>query len=336
MKFKNWFLILMVIFLIPLGKVKALEWELPELYSKNVLIYDLTEEEMVYNKNINDRTPIASLTKILTSITAIELIDDFEDMVEITDKMVAGISNNASKAGLKTGDKVTYLDLLYGSLLPSGADATQSLAISLKGSVSNFVSEMNKMAIKIGMENSHFVNTSGLDISGQYSTASDVLKLAKYALNNVTFRKIFTTREYVMSNGLEVKSTILDYEEKTGIDTSFIKGSKTGYTDYAGLCLTSLMEYQGHEILAITINAPYVRNLYYNLQDHIVIWNYINDNYLLEEDPLIDIDINENKMENKKEVEIKINKKYQTILIVGGMVIMGVIILSLRKKYFGK
>ena len=71
MKFKNWFLILMVMFLIPLGKVKALEWELPELYSKNVLIYDLTEEEMVYNKNISDRTPIASLTKILTSITAI-------------------------------------------------------------------------------------------------------------------------------------------------------------------------------------------------------------------------------------------------------------------------
>ncbi len=320
-----------LVLLIPI-KVKAIELDLPELYSKYALVYDLTQDEVLYARNIDEKTPIASLTKILTSITAIEKINNLDEKVVITKEMLKGIHFNASVAGLKEGDEVTYLDLLYASLLPSGADATQSLAISLCGSIDNFVLEMNNMAKKIGMNNSYFKNTSGLDITGQYSTANDVLKLLKYALDNETFREVFTTKSYVLTNGLEVLSTISGYEQKLEIDAGRILGSKTGFTDYAGLCLASLVNVGNEEILIITINAPYIRDEFYNLKDHLTIIDYMDSNYIVEEEPIDDIEIKD-AIPDKREVIINVSKNYKNYLVIGGMFGGVFIILYIRKRY---
>lgn len=251
----------------------------PKLYSKNYCLYDLTDNKIIYEKNIQEKTNIASLTKIMTTITAIEKISNLNDYVTITSLMLSNIKYDASLAGLKVGDKLTYKDLLYASILPSGADATQALAYSLSGSISNFVNDMNTLAKKIGMENSNFVNVTGLDIDNHYSTINDLLKMLQYALKNDTFKTIYTTKSYTLSNGLVVDATVKKYNNLMKLDISRIIGSKTGYTNKAGLCISSLFESNSHEFLFISTNAEFIYGNYYNLKDNLNIISHMDSNY---------------------------------------------------------
>lgn len=251
----------------------------PTLYSKNYCLYDLTDDKIIYEKNIQERTNIASLTKIMTTITAIEKINNLDDYVTITSKMLSNIKYDASLAGLKIGDKLTYKDLLYASILPSGADATQALAYSLSGSINNFVNDMNTLAKKIGMESSNFVNVTGLDIDNHYSTVSDLLKMLQYALRNETFKTIYTTKSYTLSNGLVVDATVKKYNNLMKLDISRIIGSKTGYTNKAGLCISSIFESNNHEFIFISTNAEFIYGNYYNLKDNLNIINFMDKNY---------------------------------------------------------
>lgn len=251
----------------------------PTLYSKNYCLYDLTDDKMIYEKNIQERTNIASLTKIMTTITAIEKINNLDDYVTITSEMLSNIKYDASLAGLKIGDKLTYKDLLYASILPSGADATQALAYSLSGSINNFVNDMNTLAKKIGMESSNFVNVTGLDIDNHYSTVNDLLKMLQYALRNETFKTIYTTKSYTLSNGLVVDATVKKYNNLMKLDISRIIGSKTGYTNKAGLCISSIFESNNHEFIFISTNAEFIYGNYYNLKDNLNIINFMDKNY---------------------------------------------------------
>lgn len=251
----------------------------PTLYSKNYCLYDLTDDKIIYEKNIQERTNIASLTKIMTTITAIEKINNLDDYVTITSEMLSNIKYDASLAGLKIGDKLTYKDLLYASILPSGADATQALAYSLSGSINNFVNDMNTLAKKIGMESSNFVNVTGLDIDNHYSTVSDLLKMLQYALKNETFKTIYTTKSYTLSNGLVVDATVKKYNNLMKLDVSRIIGSKTGYTNKAGLCISSIFESNNHEFIFISTNAEFIYGNYYNLKDNLNIINFMDKNY---------------------------------------------------------
>ena len=251
----------------------------PKLYSKNYCLYDLTDNKIIYEKNIQEKTNIASLTKIMTTITAIEKIGNLNDYVTITSAMLSNIKYDASLAGLKVGDKLTYKDLLYASILPSGADATQALAYSLSGSINNFVNDMNTLAKKIGMENSNFVNVTGLDIDNHYSTINDLLKMLQYALKNDTFKTIYTTKSYTLSNGLVVNATVNKYNNLMKLDISRIIGSKTGYTNKAGLCISSIFESNSHDFLFISTNAEFIYGNYYNLKDNLNIINHMDNNY---------------------------------------------------------
>lgn len=262
--------------------INVLALEMPEIVSDKAIVYDKTRGKVILEKNSEEVTSIASLTKILTVITAIENIDDLEEIITITSPMLNGIYWNASVAGLKVGDKVTYRDLLYAAMLPSGADATKVLAISIAGNVNAYVEKMNELAAKIGMDNSHFVNVTGLDTKNHYSTVEDVLTLLNYALDNETFKEVYTTREYTLTNGLVVESTLQLYLEKKDYDISKILGSKTGYTDNAGTCLSSLFEVQGHDMLVITVGAPFDKIEQYNLVDNLSIIDYMEENYVAE------------------------------------------------------
>lgn len=251
----------------------------PTLYSKNYCLYDLTDDKMIYEKNIQEKTNIASLTKIMTTITAIEKINNLDDYVTITSEMLSNIKYDASLAGLKIGDKLTYKDLLYASILPSGADATQALAYSLSGSINNFVNDMNALAKKIGMESSNFVNVTGLDIDNHYSTVNDLLKMLQYSLKNETFKTIYTTKSYTLSNGLVVDATVKKYNNLMKLNISRITGSKTGYTNKAGLCISSIFESNNHEFIFISTNAEFIYGNYYNLKDNLNIINFMDKNY---------------------------------------------------------
>lgn len=269
------FIIFVLLLLIPFNTF-ALEY--PDINSKKAIIYDLTTDKILYEKNSNEQTNIASLTKIMTTITAIEKIEDLDEEVIITKEILDTVSKKASIAGLKKNDKVTYEDLLYASMLPSGADATNALAITLSGSIDNFVNDMNDKAKELGMKNTHFVNVTGLDEEGHYSTAKDISILLKYSLQNKLFKEIFTTREYKLSNKLVVKSTITKYNTKN-INTTKILGSKTGFTKKAGLCLATLMEDEGHEIIVITINAKNNSKKNNHVKDNTKLIDFVEENY---------------------------------------------------------
>ena len=170
-------ILLTIILLFP---ISAYALSLPDgLYSDKVLVYDLTDDLVLLEKKSEEVASIASLTKIMTTITAIEKNQDINKRVEITDAVFAGLPWDASLAGLKVGDILTIEDLLHASILPSGADATQALAISTSGSVTSFVSDMNSLAKDIGATNSTFKNVTGLDEEGHKSTARDILKILK-------------------------------------------------------------------------------------------------------------------------------------------------------------
>lgn len=250
-----------------------------DLYSPNYVIYDKTADNIVASNHFDERINIASLTKIMTTITAINKIDNLDTKVTITNAMLSNIKYDASMAGLKAGDIVTMRDLLYASMLPSGADATQALAYSLSGGINPFVEDMNSLAKTIGMNNTHFVNTTGLDIDNHYSTLSDLLILLKYALNNELFSQIYQTREYTLTNGLKVNSTIKIYNRTMNLNTSRILGSKTGFTNKAGTCISFLFKSNDHDYIAITTGAPHAQGYAYNLTDALNIIKYIDTNY---------------------------------------------------------
>ncbi len=275
MKNKKVFVII-ILLLFPL-LTNALSY--PDLDSKIVEIYDMNDNKLIYEINKDKKASIASLTKIVTTITAIENIKDLDETVEITEKILSTVRWDASIAGLKAGDKLTYRDLLYASMLPSGADATNAIAILSSGSIDNFVNKMNDLVKKLKLSNTHFVNVTGLDAEGHYSTADDVRKILSYALNNELFRKIYTTKKYTLSNGLTVKSTISTYNKNSNLNTSSIIGSKTGFTEDAGYCLSSISNINSHEFIIIVLNATHKDGKYYNFVDTINLIDFLLDNY---------------------------------------------------------
>lgn len=272
----------------------------PNLNSSKAILYDLTDQKILYQLNATEKSDIASLTKIMTTITAIENIDNLDEKIKITNEMLNFVRWDASVAGLKVGDIVSYRDLLYASMLPSGADATISIAISTSNDIASYVAKMNELAKKIGLLNTHFTNVTGLDEENHYSTVNDILTLLKYALNNPIFKEIYTTKEYTLSNGLKVKSTINNYNKYLNLDTSRILGSKTGFTLQAGLCFSAIFTSNNHEFITITLGAKRINGKPYNIIDTLELINYVDKNYqnqvLLTKDTLI----KSMKVENSK------------------------------------
>lgn len=259
------------------------------LHSPNYIVYDMSDDNVVLQNNVDVVTPMASLTKIMTTIVAIENCPDLNKKVVYSKSMRSDIDFDASLSGLIENQEYTVRDLLYATMLPSGADATNALAFAVSGSIQDFVDLMNEKAVFLGMTNTHYVNTHGLDRDNHYSSVNDLFTLLKYALNNPIFREVYTTKSYNLSNTLDkynkeedphlVQSTVAKTASKMGIDASRILGSKTGYTDNAGKCISILFNSNGHEYLAITTKAPYPYKTNYHIEDAINIINYIDNNY---------------------------------------------------------
>lgn len=228
--------------------------ELPSLHSKNALLLN-EKGEVLYEKNADDIIYPASLTKIMTAIVAIEMTTDLQQQTIVTPQTISKFTaQNASMAGFKAGDFVTIEDLLYGTLLASGADATGTLANALAGSEEAFVTLMNNKAHELKMNDTHFVNVSGLHDPAHVSSVRDICKLFRYAIKNPTFYQILTSKSYLthVPNELTITSSLLT---KIPGGEGSILGGKTGYTPEAGLCLASIIEKDGKQYIFVTTNA---------------------------------------------------------------------------------
>ena len=283
-----------------------------EIESKNYILYNLNEGTILLEKDADEKIAIASMTKIMTTILAIEKIEDMEKKVILTNNVFEGLKEeNASVAGFKVGQTVTYEDLLYGALLPSGADATRALAINLSGSVNKFVEEMNEKAKELGLSNTHYVNENGLDIANHYSSVRDVATLFQYALKNKTFNTIVKKKNYTTSDGkIHMQSTLEKTKDMYKISADYILGGKTGYTDDAGLCLASIARYNDIDYMLITARAPDESRYPYHILDAKKIYEYYFKNYgyqtIIEKgQPLAEIKTKYSKI---KKIDIKMDK----------------------------
>lgn len=247
-----------------------------DITSDNVILYNLDDKSIIYEENSDEKVQIASLTKIMTTLVAIENIDNLEEKVTITSDVFRGISEY-SQAGLSVGDEVTYKDLLYGVMLPSGADSVNAIVMNGFDSNDAFVKLMNDKAEEIGLDDTKFDNAIGMDSDDNYSTASDVAKLLMYALDNETFNTIFKTKTYTIpSINLELNSTLVSYGGS--LDTSNILGAKSGFTDGARLCLASIANYNDINYLEVVLGADTASRAN-AVRDSLEIYSYYAKNY---------------------------------------------------------
>lgn len=237
------------------------EVSLGELYSEAGILLD-EEGRILGSKNPEKRIYPASLTKIMTVILSIEKLDNLQEKTTLREGIFPELyAQDASMAGFLPGEKITYRDLLYGALLPSGAECCVALAEGSCGSEKEFVSEMNEKAKKLGMKNTHFVNTTELHDDNHYTTVQDLSRLLCYAMKNQEFSKIFTTFFYSVPatnkhpEGFTFFSTLSQELERAGVENTCILGGKTGYTSSAGLCLATTAEINGKKYFFITAHA---------------------------------------------------------------------------------
>lgn len=245
-----------------------------DITGEYVTLYNMNEDTLLYSKNDTKKTSIASLTKMMTTLVAIEEIDNLDKIVTIKERDFEG-TVGYSKAGFKVGDKVTYRDLLYGIILPSGADAVNAVVNNTLG-YDKFIKKMNETAKKIGMNDTSYANPVGKDDENNYSTSNDLAKLLKYALKNETFKTVFTTKSYKTSNGINLESTVNRYENI--LNTDEIKGAKSGFTKDAGRCLASITTLNNVDYLLVVINSS-TTSPYNAVKDTITIYDYYNNNY---------------------------------------------------------
>lgn len=224
----------------------------PQIDGKSAILYDLTTKEVLYSKNPNERLPMASLTKIMTAIIALEnQRKDNKYLVKPEDLV------GEDSMGLSTGEVMPLSGLLYGLVLHSGNDAAETLASAYPTGRTGFIKAMNEKVKALGLSDTNFTNPTGLEGDGnQYSTAYDLLVMTDFALNNFPlFDQVVSTFDYNLAATSTHKAYYL--ENETNLLTSYpgVKGVKTGYTPDSGLCLVTYLDYGGHKIIGVLLGS---------------------------------------------------------------------------------
>lgn len=211
-------------------------------------VIDAMTGRIIYEKNMNKQHTMASTTKIMTALVALENSNP-DDVVTVSEN-AAG--TEGTSLYLKAGQKAAMKDLLYGLMLQSGNDAAIAIAEGVSGTVSDFAVLMNKKCEEIGVKNSSFKNPNGLDEDGHFTTAYDLAVITREAMKNEKFREIVSTKSKQILNGTQTVSNhnkmLRQYEGCIGV--------KTGFTKKSGRCLVTAANRNGVEVIAVTLNAP--------------------------------------------------------------------------------
>ncbi|WMJ76221.1 MULTISPECIES: D-alanyl-D-alanine carboxypeptidase family protein [unclassified Sedimentibacter] len=234
---------------------------IPEVSAQAYIVVDSDSGRILCSRNPNEKLPIASTTKIITTILAIENIDDIDKKIEVP-ASCTGIEG--SSIYLRPKQKVSIKDLLYGTMLRSGNDAASALALYAgRTSEDKFVEMMNEKAYELGAFNTNFENPHGLHNDNHYSTAYDLALISRHAMKNDTFKTISSAEKYKA----ESVNTIFYNKNKVVHDYEYGNGIKIGYTKAAGRCLVASAEKDGTEIIVVVLNDSNWFSDSYNLFD---------------------------------------------------------------------
>ncbi|WP_249871906.1 D-alanyl-D-alanine carboxypeptidase family protein [Oceanobacillus saliphilus] len=241
----------------------------PGVSANNAILIEQSTGRVLFEKNAHEQANIASITKIMTAIIAVESgkLDEYANATR------NAIYTEGSSIYLEQGEKMKLEDLVYGLMLRSGNDAAVAIGEHVGGSLEGFVFMMNEKATWLGMTNTHFDNPHGLDSDTHYSSAYDMAILMKYAMENESFKKISGTVSYKSDN------RSYSWQNKNKLLTQFYEyctGGKTGYTRQTGRTLVSSAEKDGMELIAVTLDAPD------DWRDHISMFEWGYENYKME------------------------------------------------------
>ena len=243
----------------------------PEVSAQSAVVLTADTGTVLFEKDGHTPRPVASTTKIMTALLALEAAQEQGDpLVDITQEMVAV---EGSSMGLQAGDSISLTGLAAGMLLASGNDAANAAALYLDGSLESFAARMNQRAAVLGMEDTHFVTPSGLDGEdaqglGHLSTAYDMALLARAALEDQAFRQLCSSPSLAVEFAEPVKRVTYTNHNKLLTQYQGCVGVKTGFTKEAGRCLVSAAERDGALLIAVTLNAPN------DWQDHTALLDY--------------------------------------------------------------
>lgn len=227
----------------------AVASEIQKINSRYAVVIDRNSKAILYGKNELIKTKMASTTKIMTAIVVIENTN-LNEIVEISGK-AAG--TGGSRLKIKKGDKISVKDLLYGLMLRSGNDAAVALAEYVGGSILGFAELMNKKALELGLNNTHFETPHGLDSDNHYTTPYELAILTDYALKNEIFTKIVGTKSCTISVN-SIPRTIGNTNELLGY-LNGVYGVKTGFTNGAGRCLVTSIKRGNLDIICVVLGA---------------------------------------------------------------------------------
>ena len=237
--------------------------ELPSTSAACAILIDAESGRVLYEKNAHEQRLIASTTKLMTALVAVESTPNLEKVIAVLPEYQA----EGSSMYLRVGEELTLRELLYGLLLASGNDAALAIAGGCAKEVDTFVEWMNQWAQDLGMENSHFVNPNGLDDEEHYSTAYDLSILAQAVLKNETLREMVSTKS------ITVAGRTLTNHNKLLWRYEGCEGMKTGYTDAAGRTLVSCATRQGQTLICVTLKDPN------DWEDHAALFDYGFENW---------------------------------------------------------
>lgn len=223
--------------------------EKPKINSRYAVVIDRQSKAILYGKNENMKTKMASTTKIMTALIVIENTN-LNNIVEVSAK-AAG--TGGSRLKIKKGDKITVRDLLYGLMLRSGNDAAVALAEYIGGDISGFAKLMNEKAEELGLSNTHFETPHGLDSEGHYTTPYELAVLTDYALHNKVFAEIVNTKSCTITIN-DIPRTISNTNELLG-NLNGVYGVKTGFTNGAGRCLVTAIKRGNLDVICIVLGA---------------------------------------------------------------------------------
>lgn len=222
-----------------------------DVSAHSAILIETGSGDVIFEKNSHERLPMASTTKIMTALVALENGDIHKNVKVSAD--ACGIEG--SSIYLTEGEELTLEDLLYGVMLESANDAAAAVAYEISGSIEEFSVLMNKKAAELGLSDTHFTNPHGLDNDEHYTTASDLARLTAYAMQNDVFRKIVSTYKYQIPMNSDSTRHLLNHNKLLRLSDNVV-GVKTGYTKRSGRCLVSCAERDGVSVIAVTLNAP--------------------------------------------------------------------------------
>lgn len=254
----------------------------PDLVSGAAIVMDAETGQVLYEKNAHETKYPASITKILTTLVALEAGVDFNQSVTMSENAIWGIERNSTNIGLDVGEVVTVGDLMYATMVISANECAYAIAELVGGDLPGFAEKMNAKIEEIGCENTHFVTPNGLHDDDHYTCAYDMALITKEALKNDTFREIAGTLSYVVPETNLADETRPLWNGNKMLNPAnaqyyeYCKGGKTGYTSKANNTLVTYAEKDGLELICVILDCDGWK---YSYSDSRALYNYCYNNY---------------------------------------------------------